>query len=155
MNQFPAGRPVDEAVAVIPDVARTPVRMPQLTQARQTSEGPLEPGSALLYLGPFLGRSYESPVVCTALTVVPRHRPSVQCRHPVHLGEGPPSLARSRITGHSACHERRIERDRHPGPSRQASFEHVLQRCNRARQRYGRQRRRPVAEEGHVRLFVA
>ena len=33
-----------------------------------TSDGPLEPGAVLVYRGTFLGRSYESPAVCTALT---------------------------------------------------------------------------------------
>jgi hypothetical protein len=49
-------------------VARTPVWSPGLTEARQTSEGPLEPGAPLVYGGTFLGRSYESPAVCTALS---------------------------------------------------------------------------------------
>jgi uncharacterized protein YndB with AHSA1/START domain len=72
MNEFTIvttiDRPVEEVFAVIRDVARTPVWTPGLTQARQTSEGPLEPGAALVYRGTFLGRSYESPAVCTALT---------------------------------------------------------------------------------------
>jgi len=72
MNEFTIvttiGRPVDEVFAVIRDVARTPVWTPGLTEARQTGEGPLEPGAPLVYRGTFLGRSYESPAVCTALT---------------------------------------------------------------------------------------
>ena len=72
MNEFTIvtviGRPVDEVFAVIQDVARTPVWTPGLSEARITSDGPLEPGSALLYRGTFLGRAYESPAVCTALT---------------------------------------------------------------------------------------
>jgi hypothetical protein len=72
MNEFTIvttiGRPVEEVFAVIRDVARTPVWTPGLTEARQTSEGPLEPGAAVVYRGTFLGRSYESPAVCTALT---------------------------------------------------------------------------------------
>ena len=72
MNEFTIvttiGRPVDEVFAVIRDVARTPVWTPGLTEARQTSEGPLEPGTTLVYRGTFLGRSYESPAVCTALS---------------------------------------------------------------------------------------
>jgi len=62
------GRPVGEVFAVIRDVARTPVWTPGMTEARQTSEGPLEPGATLVYRGTFLGRSYETPAVCTALT---------------------------------------------------------------------------------------
>ena len=72
MNEFTIvtviGRPVDEVFAVIQDVAKTPVWTPGLSEARITSDGALEPGSALLYLGTFLGRAYESPAVCTALT---------------------------------------------------------------------------------------
>jgi carbon monoxide dehydrogenase subunit G len=72
MNEFTIittiGRPVQEVFAVIRDVARTPVWTPGLTQARQTSEGPLEPGATLVYRGTFLGSSYESPAVCTALS---------------------------------------------------------------------------------------
>ena len=72
MNEFTIvtviGRPVDEVFAVLQDVARTPVWTPGLSEARITSDGPLEPGSALLYQGMFLGRAYESPAVCTALT---------------------------------------------------------------------------------------
>jgi hypothetical protein len=72
MNEFTIvtviGRPVDEVFAVIQDVAKTPVWTPGLSQARITSDGALEPGSALLYRGTFLGRAYESPAVCTALT---------------------------------------------------------------------------------------
>ena len=72
MNEFTIvttiGRPVDEVFAVIRDVARTSVWTPGLTEARQTSAGPLEPGAALVYRGTFLGRSYETPAVCTALS---------------------------------------------------------------------------------------
>jgi ribosome-associated toxin RatA of RatAB toxin-antitoxin module len=72
MNEFTIvtviGCPVDEVFAVIQDVAKTPVWTPGLSEARITSDGPLEPGSALLYRGTFLGRAYESPAVCTALT---------------------------------------------------------------------------------------
>ena len=71
MNEFTIvtviGRPVDEVWAVIRDVAKTPVWTPGLSEARITSDGPLEPGSALLYRGTFLGRAYQSPAVCTAL----------------------------------------------------------------------------------------
>ena len=72
MNEFTIvtviGRPVDEVFAVIQDVGRTPLWMPGLSEARITSDGPLEPGSTLIYRGTFLGRGYESPAVCTGLT---------------------------------------------------------------------------------------
>jgi hypothetical protein len=38
-----------------------------LREARQASPGPLEPGATLVYAGTFLGRRYESTVVCTDL----------------------------------------------------------------------------------------
>jgi hypothetical protein len=73
MNEFTIvttiGRPVDEVFAVIRDVARTPVWTPGLTEGRQTSEGPLEPGATLVYRGTFLGRSYETPGLTRAETV--------------------------------------------------------------------------------------
>lgn len=72
MNEFTIvtviGRPVDDVFAVIRDVDRTPLWMPGLSEARITSDGPLEPGSTLSYRGTFLGRGYESPAVCTGLT---------------------------------------------------------------------------------------
>ena len=72
MNEFTTvtliGRPVEDVFAVIRDIARTPVWSPGLLEARQTSEGPLQPGATLVYTGTFLGRRYESPVVCTGLT---------------------------------------------------------------------------------------
>ena len=72
MNEFTIvttiGRPVDEVFAVIRDVARTSVWTPGLTEARQTSAGPLEPGATLVYRGTFLRRSYETPAACTALS---------------------------------------------------------------------------------------
>jgi hypothetical protein len=60
--------PVDEVFAVIQDVAKTPVWTPGLSEVRITSDGPLEPGSTLLYQGTFLGRRYDTPAVCTALS---------------------------------------------------------------------------------------
>jgi hypothetical protein len=62
------GRPVEEVFAVIRDVARTPVWTPGLTEARQISDGPLGPGATLVYCGTFLGRSYDTPAVCTAFS---------------------------------------------------------------------------------------
>jgi hypothetical protein len=72
MNEFTIvaviGRPVDEVFAVIRDVGRAPLWTPGLSEARITSDGPLEAGSSLLYRGTFLGRGYTSPVLCTGLT---------------------------------------------------------------------------------------
>jgi ribosome-associated toxin RatA of RatAB toxin-antitoxin module len=60
-------RPVDEVFAVIQDVAKAPIWTPGMSEVRITSDGPLAPGSTLVYKGTFLGRSYESAAVCTAL----------------------------------------------------------------------------------------
>jgi uncharacterized protein YndB with AHSA1/START domain len=62
------GRPVDEVFAVITDLAQTPVWTPGLSEVRQTSDGPLAPGAAIVYTGTFLGRSFKSHAVCTGLT---------------------------------------------------------------------------------------
>ena len=60
--------PVEAVFAVIRDMSRTAVWTPGLTEGRQTSEGPLEPGATLVYRGEFLGRSYETPAVFTAFS---------------------------------------------------------------------------------------
>ena len=69
MNEFEVvtviGRPVEEVFAVIRDVTRAPVWTPGLSEVRRTSDGPLEVGATLVYVGTFLGRRYESPVACT------------------------------------------------------------------------------------------
>jgi carbon monoxide dehydrogenase subunit G len=71
MNEFSTvthiGRPVEDVFAVLTDIPRTPVWTPGMSEARQTSEGPLEPGATLVYAGTYLGRRYESTVVCTDL----------------------------------------------------------------------------------------
>jgi len=38
---------------------------PGLSEARQTSDGPLAPGATIVYTGTFLGRGYTSDAVCT------------------------------------------------------------------------------------------
>src|SRR5690348_17833566 len=48
-------------------ISRTPVWTPGMTEARQTSEGPLEPGATLVYRGTFLERSYETDRKSTRL----------------------------------------------------------------------------------------
>jgi uncharacterized protein YndB with AHSA1/START domain len=72
MNEFTIvtviRRPVEDVFAVIQDVDQTPLWMPGLSEARITSDGPLESGSTLIYRGTFLGRGYDSPAVCTGLT---------------------------------------------------------------------------------------
>ena len=72
MNEFTIvtiiGRPVEAVFAVIRDVNQAPLWVPGLSEARITSDGPLEAGSTMAYRGTFLGRGYELPFVCTGLT---------------------------------------------------------------------------------------
>jgi carbon monoxide dehydrogenase subunit G len=69
MNEFEVvtviGRPAEEVFAVVQDVTKTPLWTPGLLQVRRTSEGPLGVGATMVYVGTFVGRRYESPVVCT------------------------------------------------------------------------------------------
>src|SRR5262245_8632566 len=71
MNEFEVvtviGCPVEEVFAVVQDVAKTPLWNPGLLEVRRTSEGPLGVGATMVYVGSFVGRRYESPVVCTGL----------------------------------------------------------------------------------------
>jgi ribosome-associated toxin RatA of RatAB toxin-antitoxin module len=71
MNEFEVvtviNRPVEEVFTVVRDVIKTPMWTPGLLEVRRTSEGPLEVGATMVYVGTFLGRRYESPVTCTAL----------------------------------------------------------------------------------------
>ena len=72
MNEFTIvtiiGRPVEDVFAVIRDVDRAPLWMPGLSEARITSDGPLEAGSTMVYQGTFLGRRYDIHAECTGLT---------------------------------------------------------------------------------------
>lgn len=72
MNEFTIvtmiGRPVDEVFAAITDLAQTPMWTPGLSEARQTSDGPLAPGATIVFTGTFFGRSFKSNAVCTGLT---------------------------------------------------------------------------------------
>lgn len=72
MNEFTIvsviRRPVDEVFAVIRDVNRMPLWTPGVSEVRITSDGPLEAGSTLVSRVTFLGRNFESQLVCTGLT---------------------------------------------------------------------------------------
>ena len=72
MNEFTIvtliDRPVDQVFSVVQDVGKTPVWTPGLTEARQTSDGPLGTGSTIVYAGTFLGRRYETQAICTDWT---------------------------------------------------------------------------------------
>ena len=69
MNEFEIvtviNRPVEEVFTALQDFDKAPQWNPGLTEVRQTSNGPLEVGSTMVHVGRFLGRSYESPSVCT------------------------------------------------------------------------------------------
>jgi len=69
MNEFEIvtviNRPVEEVFAALQDLEKAPQWNPGLTEVRQTGDGPLDVGSTMVYVGRFLGRSYESPSECT------------------------------------------------------------------------------------------
>jgi uncharacterized protein YndB with AHSA1/START domain len=54
-------RPVEDVFAAIVDLEKMPVWSTGLTEVRQTSPGLLGVGSTVVYVGRFLGRSFESP----------------------------------------------------------------------------------------------
>jgi hypothetical protein len=59
-------RPVDQVFAFLVDASTTPDWTPGLTEARQTSDGPVGAGTTVLFIGKFLlvwgtrGRRFES-----------------------------------------------------------------------------------------------
>jgi carbon monoxide dehydrogenase subunit G len=69
MNEFEIvtviERPVADVFAAIQDLDRAAQWNPGVTEVRQTSPGPLGVGSTVVYVGGFLGRSYESSVEYT------------------------------------------------------------------------------------------
>jgi carbon monoxide dehydrogenase subunit G len=69
MNEFEVvtviGRPPEEVFAVVQDVTKTPLWNPVVSEVRRTSGGPLGVGATIVYVGTFLGRSYEALVTCT------------------------------------------------------------------------------------------
>jgi ribosome-associated toxin RatA of RatAB toxin-antitoxin module len=69
MNEFEVvtviGRPAEEVFAAVRDIIKTPLWNPGILEVRRTSAGPLGVGATMVYVGAFLGRRYESPVVCT------------------------------------------------------------------------------------------
>jgi len=64
MNEFDVvtviNRPVDQVFAFLVDAGKTSDWTPGLTEARQTSDGPVGVGTTVLFIGKFLGRSFES-----------------------------------------------------------------------------------------------
>jgi uncharacterized protein YndB with AHSA1/START domain len=64
MNEFDVvtviNRPVDQVFAFLVDPGKTSDWTPGLTEARQMSDGPVGVGTTVLFIGKFLGRSFES-----------------------------------------------------------------------------------------------
>ena len=65
MNEFEIvtviNRPVEDVFAALHDFEKAPRWNPGVTEVRQTSDGPLGVGTTTVWIGHFLGRSYESP----------------------------------------------------------------------------------------------
>jgi uncharacterized protein YndB with AHSA1/START domain len=56
-------RPPEDVFGALQDFEKAPLWNPGVTEVRQTSAGPLGVGATIVYVGRFLGRSYESPSV--------------------------------------------------------------------------------------------
>jgi uncharacterized protein YndB with AHSA1/START domain len=73
MNEFEIevviDRPVKDVFAALVDVDRAPDWNPGVSEVRRTSDGPIEVGSTIVYVGKFLGRDFESPSKCTEYVV--------------------------------------------------------------------------------------
>ncbi len=71
MNEFEITvvieRPVEDVYAVLTDMTKTPAWTPGLTEVRRDGDGPLQVGEGLVFVGSFLGRSYESAATVTEL----------------------------------------------------------------------------------------
>jgi uncharacterized protein YndB with AHSA1/START domain len=76
MNEFELtitiDRPVDAVWAYFQDLGRYPEWNPGMTEARQTSPGPMQVGATTAFTGKLLGRTYESHAECTEY--VPQER---------------------------------------------------------------------------------
>lgn len=72
MNEFTIvtliGRPVDQVFPALTDLSKASMWTPGLTEAHQTSDGPMGTGSTVVHAGTFLGRKYETHAVCTDWT---------------------------------------------------------------------------------------
>jgi len=73
MNEFALvsviDRPVSDVFAALQNFDRAPDWNPGLVEVRSNSDAPFGVGSTVVYVGKFLGRSYESPAVCTEYLV--------------------------------------------------------------------------------------
>ena len=88
MNEFEIvtviDRPVEDVFRALQDFDKAPRWNPGLAEVRLTSDGPLGVGSAVVYVGKFLGRSYESPSKYTEY-VANKRLVSMTTSGPFHL----------------------------------------------------------------------
>ena len=88
MNEFEVvtviERPVEAVFAFLVDPSKTADWTPGVTEARQTSDGPVGVGTTVLFIGRFLGRGFESLSECT--DYVPNQKfTSKSISGPIHL----------------------------------------------------------------------
>ena len=88
MNEFEVvtviERPVEAVFAFLVDPTKTADWTPGVTEARQTSDGPVGVGTTVLFIGRFLGRGFESLSECT--DYVPNQKfTSKSISGPIHL----------------------------------------------------------------------
>jgi len=77
-------RPVEAVFAFLVDPSKTADWTPGVTEARQTSDGPVGVGTTVLFIGRFLGRGFESLSECT--DYVPNQKfTSKSISGPIHL----------------------------------------------------------------------
>ena len=64
MNEFKIvviiNRPISKVFSAMVDFEKAPNWNPAVTEVRRTDDGPIQVGSTVVYVGRFLGRSYES-----------------------------------------------------------------------------------------------
>jgi uncharacterized protein YndB with AHSA1/START domain len=88
MNEFEIvtviNRPVDQVFAFLVDPTKTSDWTPGVTEARQTSDGPVGVGTTVLFIGKFLGRGFES--LSEVTNYVPNEKfTSKTTSGPIHL----------------------------------------------------------------------
>jgi uncharacterized protein YndB with AHSA1/START domain len=69
MNEFEIvtviERPAADVFAALTDLAKIPVWTPALSEVRTVDGGPVAVGSLMVFVGTFLGRSFETTAECT------------------------------------------------------------------------------------------
>src|ERR1700680_617616 len=88
MNEFDVvtviDRPIEKVFAFLGDFGKQPDWNPGLTEARKAGDGPVQVGTTVLYVGKFLGRSFESLSECTEYVANERFT-SKSISGPIHL----------------------------------------------------------------------